>query len=68
MTQLPDVATDSGDYYFCMTHREVERGQGCRAADRMGPYPSAEAAASWQQSVEQRNEAADKADREDEED
>jgi hypothetical protein len=68
MTQMPEVAADSGDYYFCMTHREVERGQGCRSADRMGPYPSAEAASSWQQSVDQRNEAADEADREDEED
>ena len=66
MTQMPEVASDSGDYYFCLTHQEVERGHGCRAADRMGPYPSAEAAGSWQQAVEERNEAADKADREDE--
>ncbi|MDX6204695.1 MAG: hypothetical protein QOF39_752 [Frankiales bacterium] len=66
MTQMPVVGTDSGDYYYCLTHHEVERGQGCRAADRMGPYPTAEAAATWQESVEARNEAADELDREDE--
>jgi hypothetical protein len=32
----------------------------------MGPYPTAEAAATWQESVEARNEAADELDREDE--
>jgi hypothetical protein len=56
-----------GDYYYCMTHQEVERGLGCRGADRMGPYPTAEAAAGWQQTVAARNEAADERDREDEE-
>jgi len=40
-----------GDYYFCMTHNEVERGPGCRGADRMGPYPTADAAAHWQQTA-----------------
>jgi hypothetical protein len=68
MTEMADVAHDSGDYYFCLTHQVVERGQGCRAADRMGPYPSAEAAATWQESVAARNEAWDKADREEEDD
>lgn len=56
-----------GDYYFCMTHHEVERGQGCRGADRMGPYPTAEAAAHWQQTVEARNESWEEQDREDDE-
>jgi hypothetical protein len=52
------------DYYYCLTHHVVEEGQGCRAADRMGPYPSAAAAQGWQQSVDARNEAADEEDRE----
>ena len=56
------------DYYFCLTHDEVERGAGCRAADRMGPYPTAEAASRWQESVQQHNEAWDEQDREDDED
>jgi hypothetical protein len=64
MTQTPEAAT-AGDYFYCLTHEAVERGQGCRALDRMGPYPSAAAAAAWQESVEARNEAADKEDEED---
>ena len=52
------------DYYYCLTHHEVEQGQGCRALDRMGPYPSASAAQAWQDSVAAHNEAADEEDRE----
>jgi hypothetical protein len=53
------------DFYYCLTHHEVEQGQGCRALDRMGPYPTAAAAAAWQDSVEAHNELADEMDRED---
>ena len=53
------------DFYYCLTHHEVEQGQGCRALDRMGPYPSAQAAQDWQQSVADHNEDADDMDRED---
>jgi hypothetical protein len=53
------------DFYYCLTHHEVEQGQGCRALDRMGPYPSAEAAQAWQQSVTEHNEDADEKDLED---
>lgn len=53
------------DFYYCLTHREVEQGQGCRALDRMGPYPSAQAARDWHDSVAARNEQADEQDRED---
>ena len=60
MADLPE-----SDYYYCLPHHTVERGLGCRAADRMGPYPTAAAAQAWQQSVEARNEAADDRDRED---
>ena len=51
------------DFYYCLTHHEVEQGQGCRALDRMGPYPSAAAAQAWQESLAARNEAADGEDR-----
>ena len=44
--------SETADYYFCLTHHEVERGAGCRAADRMGPYPTAAAAEHWQESVD----------------
>lgn len=52
-------------YYYCLKHATVEQGAGCRALDRMGPYPSAAAAADWKSQVEANNEAwdADDADR-----
>ena len=31
-------------WYFCMVHREVEPQAGCKSADRLGPYDSAEKA------------------------
>jgi hypothetical protein len=34
----------SHKYYFCLIHHTVEGEDGCRAADRMGPYESAEKA------------------------
>jgi hypothetical protein len=40
---------DDQHFYFCLTHSTVEEGQRCRAQDRMGPYPTAEAARSWKQ-------------------
>lgn len=36
-----------GDFYYCLTHATVEQGPVCRSADRMGPYPTAAAAADW---------------------
>lgn len=46
-----------GQWFWCMRHQCVEEGAGCRGADRLGPYPSADAAAHWRDRVEQRNEA-----------
>lgn len=43
-------------YYWCLTHERVEEGASCRAVDRMGPYPSPEAARGWRDRVEERNE------------
>lgn len=31
-------------WYFCMVHRAVEPQAGCKPADRLGPYDSAEKA------------------------
>ena len=45
------------DFYFCMTHHEVEAGRAVAPLDRMGPYPSALGRSAWQESVEARNEA-----------
>jgi hypothetical protein len=43
-------------YYWCLTHQRVEEGTVCRAANRLGPYESPEAARNWSERVEQRAE------------
>ncbi len=35
-----------GDWWYCLTHHEVEQGAGCPNAERLGPYPTRERAAS----------------------
>ncbi len=47
-------------FYYCLKHKTVEPdGSQCEATQRMGPYPTAEAAENWRQTVEERNEAWD---------
>ena len=46
-----------GNYYWCFTHHTVEEGPVCRAANRLGPYDSIEAAKNWSERVEDRKEA-----------
>ncbi|WP_372448861.1 MULTISPECIES: hypothetical protein [Saccharopolyspora] len=46
-----------------MKHRQVEPKSGCRAADRLGPYPDQQTAARALEIAEERTEAADEADR-----
>lgn len=48
-------------YWFCLQHHEVEVGTetGCRYADRLGPYPTREAASRALEKVEERNEEWD---------
>jgi hypothetical protein len=47
------------EYWFCLKHHTVEGQDGCKAADRLGPYPSEDEAAHALDKVEQRNEAWD---------
>jgi hypothetical protein len=47
------------EYWFCLTHHVVEGEEGCRNQDRLGPYPSAEAAARALDTVAERNDAWD---------
>jgi hypothetical protein len=44
------------EYWFCLKHHHVEGEQGCRAADRLGPYPTEAAASRALEKVEERNE------------
>jgi hypothetical protein len=51
---------DKEQFWFCLKHHEVE-GQhaGCRNADRLGPYPTADEASQALAKVQQRNEEWD---------
>ncbi len=46
----------SEQYWFCLKHRSVEGADGCKAADRLGPYASSAEAARALDKVEERNE------------
>lgn len=45
-----------GEYYWCLEHQRVEGPHEDKAAHRMGPYPTPEAAEHWRESVAARNE------------
>jgi hypothetical protein len=46
-------------YWFCLKHHTVEGDDGCRSADRLGPYTSADEASSALDKVAERNESWD---------
>ena len=43
--------------FVCLKHHTVEGEAGCKAADRLGPYDTAEEAAHALEKVAERNEA-----------
>jgi hypothetical protein len=45
----------SGTWWYCLTHKAVEPFDGCKAEQRLGPYPTYEAAASALTRVMERN-------------
>jgi hypothetical protein len=46
-------------YFYCLEHKTVEGEDGCKAADRLGPYATREEAEHALEMVEQRNEEWD---------
>lgn len=46
-------------WYYCLTHHTVEQFEGCKAFDRLGPYPSEAEAAQALPRLAQRNQAWD---------
>lgn len=46
-------------FYYCIKHQTVEGEDGCKAADRMGPYDSAAAASRALETAAERTEAWD---------
>ena len=47
------------DWYYCLKHHTVERGQVCPAKDRLGPYATKEEAERALETVRRRNEEWD---------
>jgi hypothetical protein len=47
------------EYWFCLTHHTVEGRDGCKNADRLGPYATAEEASRALEKVAERNESWD---------
>lgn len=47
------------EYWFCLTHHTVEGAEGCKNADRLGPYESEAEASRALDRVAERNEAWD---------
>lgn len=47
------------EYWYCLVHHTVETEEGCRNADRLGPYPSEAEASRALEKVAERNEAWD---------
>jgi hypothetical protein len=47
------------EYWFCLTHHTVEGTEGCKNADRLGPYASEAEASRALDKVAERNEAWD---------
>jgi len=52
-----------GEWYWCLQHHAVEPYEGCKSENRLGPYPTREAAEGALDKVKARN---DQWDREDE--
>jgi hypothetical protein len=54
---------DDQSWWFCLKHMEVEHGAGCPGKDRLGPYPTREAAENALETVRRRNEEWEAQDR-----
>jgi hypothetical protein len=54
---------DAQHWYFCLRHNTVEPDEGCPGKDRLGPYPTREAAARALETVKERNQEWDSPDR-----
>jgi hypothetical protein len=51
------------NWYFCLVHNTVEPEDGCAGKERLGPYPTREAAARALETVQERNKEWDAQDR-----
>lgn len=51
------MSGEDEQWYYCLKHHTVEEALGCRAKDRLGPYPTREEAEHALEKVKERNEA-----------
>ncbi|BBG01398.1 MULTISPECIES: hypothetical protein [Pseudonocardia] len=51
------------EWFYCLKHNTVETKDGCREADRLGPYPDRATAARALEIARERTEAEDRKDR-----
>ena len=47
------------EFWYCLKHHAVEGHDGCKNADRLGPYPSEDEASRALEKVAERNEEWD---------
>ena len=55
--------SDEQRWWFCLRHNTVESDERCPGKDRLGPYPTREAAEHALETVRNRNEEWDAQDR-----
>jgi hypothetical protein len=53
------MSDDDEQYWYCLNHKTVETRDGCKNADRLGPYTSYADASRALDKVEERNEEWD---------
>lgn len=51
------MSGEAEQWFYCLKHHTVEGALGCRAKDRLGPYPTREEAEHALEKVKERNEA-----------
>ena len=60
---MSDEIGQNTAWYYCLKHRTVETEGECKATDRLGPYPSPEAAAGALESFKERENQLEAEDR-----
>ena len=51
------MTDEDPQWFYCLKHHRVEEPLGCKAKDRLGPYPTREEAEHALEKVKERNEA-----------
>lgn len=54
------AAGGGGEWYWCLRHKAAEPADtDCPPGERLGPYPSEDAAVHWKEGFDRRNQAWD---------